>query len=155
VPAEEVSELQRLLGIANDVARRHESEAQRLAAEVHYHEAALVCVPVDGLTIILIKSGHCLRLTSAGSVLFVQVLQLQEELLMANAAAPALRGRSNHAADGQGLAVESLRQQNDRVRAQYRNTLQALSTRFLHAWTRLARLLMQLQGDNSAVQGCR
>ena len=33
-PAEEVSQLQRLLETVNDVATRHESEAQRLAAEV-------------------------------------------------------------------------------------------------------------------------
>ena len=54
-PAEEVNQVQRLLGTAIDVARRHESEAQRLAAEVPsiFHGCTLVCLRVNDLTMVL------------------------------------------------------------------------------------------------------
>ena len=52
---------------------------------------------------------------------------------MANDRLATVRGRhhSDRAAEGGGVALDSLRQQNDRLRAQYRTTLQALSVFFM------------------------
>ncbi len=107
----EVSRLHRLLEQASESARGHESEAERLAAEVR-------CIA-------LVRKKNLYDIYGE-PVPVMQVTRLQEELQDAHRPKQPdpLRSIGSRFADG-GLALEGLQKQNDRLRKQYSTTLQA------------------------------
>ena len=119
VAAEDVAQLQRLLEQANQLAQRHEREAQRLASEVRSSAPTRLC-------------GNSIKCAGSGPVQggtdITQVTSLQEELqgpreTVSHAPTTGMLFSSRRP-DG-GLALEGLKKQNDRLRAQYSTTLQA------------------------------
>ena len=119
--AEEVSRLQLRLQEANELAKRHESEAQQLAEEVG---CCATCTQNSGSECICHHLMRWYEVRRRRGVL--QMAQLQEKLQIAHDAVlgnPQPSMGSRHT-EGR-LALESLQSQNDRLRAQYSATLQA------------------------------